>query len=114
MPLALPSAGAIIIQAVPEKIALAEQLIGTFDQEQTSASAIQVVQQENAQAITLAQAVNSALEERQGDGVLPAYGRNRFRLHPGRQTAMHQEPASERQHDKGRKHHQIDLCANGF
>jgi type II secretion system protein D len=54
----------IVVQGTPEKLALAEQLIKTFDiQGAESHTIIQIVQLKNAQAASLAESVNATLAE---------------------------------------------------
>lgn len=61
---ALPSVRAVIVQGSPEKLALAEQLIASFDvEDHASSNTIQIVELANAQATTLAASVNQALLE---------------------------------------------------
>ena len=57
----------IIVQGPPEKLALADQLIKTFDSAEAAAqSGVTVVQLKNAQAASLAEAVNASLGEKAG------------------------------------------------
>ncbi len=59
---AMPDTNDVVVQGPPEKIALAEELIKTFDAEgATRQSAIFIVKLKNAQAASLAEAVNAAL-----------------------------------------------------
>ncbi|MCX5661532.1 MAG: hypothetical protein NTW19_17780 [Planctomycetota bacterium] len=54
----------IVVSGPPDKLALAEQLVKTFDQSETAGHAsVQIVQLKSAQAATLAQAVNASLAE---------------------------------------------------
>jgi type II secretion system protein D len=65
----------IIVQGPPEKLALAEQLIKTFDTGEAGAqSGITIVQLKNAQAATLCEAVNAALAEKAGPAAPRRYG----------------------------------------
>ncbi|MBM4017165.1 MAG: hypothetical protein FJ288_02375 [Planctomycetes bacterium] len=55
----------VVVQGPPEKIALADELIKTFDaQASENHIVVQIVQLKNAQAVTLAEAVNATLAER--------------------------------------------------
>ena len=58
----MPDTNDVVVQGPPEKLALAEELIKTFDAEgATGQSGIVIVALKNAQAESLAEAVNSAL-----------------------------------------------------
>jgi type II secretion system protein D len=72
---AMPETNDIIVQGPPEKLALAEQLIKTFDTgEAATQSGITIVQLKNAQAVTLCEAVNAALAEKAGPAAPRRYG----------------------------------------
>jgi len=72
---AMPETNDIIVQGPPEKLALAEQLIKTFDTGEAAAqSGITIVQLKNAQAATLCEAVNAALAEKAGPAAPRRYG----------------------------------------
>lgn len=59
------SANAVVVQGTPEKLAMAAELIQTFDTQETAElSTIRVVKLENAQAESLAQSVTQSLAER--------------------------------------------------
>ncbi|MBS3820593.1 MAG: hypothetical protein KGY81_02385, partial [Phycisphaerae bacterium] len=59
------SSNAVVLQGTPEKLAMADELISTFDTETTAdLSTIRVVSLTNAQAETLAQSVTTSLAER--------------------------------------------------
>lgn len=59
------SANAVVVQGTPEKLAMAEELIQTFDTQKTAElSTIRVVQLANAQAESLARSVMQSLSER--------------------------------------------------
>ena len=61
---AMPETNDVVVQGPPDKIALAEQLIKTFDaQGAETQTVIQIVQLRNAQASTLADAINATLAE---------------------------------------------------
>jgi type II secretion system protein D len=67
---AMPTANAVVVQAQPDKLALAEQIITTFDTKAASErTTIRVVQLKKAQAETLARSVGQTLETRGADGV---------------------------------------------
>ncbi|MCX5676331.1 MAG: hypothetical protein NTX87_15120, partial [Planctomycetota bacterium] len=62
---AMPETNDVVVQGPPDKIALAEQLIKTFDaQGAETQTVIQIVQLKNAQASTLADAINATLAEK--------------------------------------------------
>jgi len=62
---ALAASNAIVVQGPPEKILLAEELIKTFDNETVGGQpVIEIVQLKNAQAVSLAEAVNASLAAR--------------------------------------------------
>jgi type II secretory pathway component GspD/PulD (secretin) len=60
---ALPDTNDVIVQGPPDRLALAEQLIKTFDVEGAGGgpSGIVIVQLKNAMAASLAEAVNASL-----------------------------------------------------
>ncbi len=61
---ALAPTNSVTVQAPADKIALADELIATFDDADVGAGArivVEIVELENAQAVTLAEAVNAAL-----------------------------------------------------
>ena len=59
---AMPDTNDVVVQGPPEKLALAEELIKTFDADgATRHSAVFIVKLKNAQAASLAEAVNAAL-----------------------------------------------------
>jgi len=62
---AMPGANTLVIQAPPEKMLLAEQLIAQFDAERSDRqTVIEIVRLANAQAPSLADAINAALVAR--------------------------------------------------
>jgi len=62
---AVAASNAVVVQGPPEKILLAEELIQTFDNEAVSEqTVIEIVTLKNAQAVSLAEAVNASLAER--------------------------------------------------
>ncbi|MFB3892666.1 MAG: secretin N-terminal domain-containing protein [Phycisphaerae bacterium] len=64
---AMADGNAVIVQGMADKIALAEQIIKELDRDDlSSASVIQIVQLKNAQAATLADAVNKTLAGQAG------------------------------------------------
>lgn len=69
------SANAVVIQGTPEKLAMAAELIETFDTQETAElSTIRVVKLQNAQADSLAQSVTQSLAEG-GSRRRPRWGR---------------------------------------
>ncbi len=64
---AMPGVNAVVVQAGPEQIEMAAQLIATFDTaEAAQRAAVQVVGLDNADAASLAETVNAALSDRSG------------------------------------------------
>ncbi|HQL76080.1 MAG TPA: secretin N-terminal domain-containing protein, partial [Phycisphaerae bacterium] len=62
---AVNGSNSVFVQGPPAKLAMADELIRTFDTEQAAArSVIQIIKLKNAQAASLAQAVNATLEAR--------------------------------------------------
>lgn len=66
---AMTEGNTIIVQGLPDKLAMAEQLITTLDNDDAdSASTIQIVQLKNSQAKTLADSVNASLGQQNSRG----------------------------------------------
>ncbi|MCX5672598.1 MAG: hypothetical protein NTU94_14875 [Planctomycetota bacterium] len=72
---AMPDTNDIVVQGPPEKLSLAEQLIKTFDSgEAAGQSGITIVQLKNAQAATLAEAVNASLAAKSATAAARRFG----------------------------------------
>ncbi|MGB2824548.1 MAG: secretin N-terminal domain-containing protein, partial [Phycisphaerae bacterium] len=83
---ALARSNAIIVQGPPEKILLAEELVKTFDNEASGGQpVIEIVTLKNAQAVSLAEAVNATLAARAAQS---GFGRRGSAAGGGEQTVM--------------------------
>jgi len=81
----MKAANTIVVQGPPDKLAMAEELVRTFDVEDSTAqTAIEMVQLEHAQADSLADSVNAILQKQSGGG-RPRRGR---RSEPAGDTVM--------------------------
>ncbi|MFW5731765.1 MAG: secretin N-terminal domain-containing protein [Planctomycetota bacterium] len=81
----MKAANTIIVQGPPDKLAMAEELVRTFDVEDSTAqTAIEMVQLEHAEADSLADSVNAILRKQSGGG-RPRRGRG---SEPAGDTAM--------------------------
>ncbi|HUS90456.1 MAG TPA: secretin N-terminal domain-containing protein [Phycisphaerae bacterium] len=73
---AMAESNTLVVQGSPEKLLLAEQLIKTFDVDQPGKqTVIEIVKLTNAQAPSLAEAVNAALAARGGAGASSPFAR---------------------------------------
>ncbi len=65
----MKAANTIVVQGPPDKLAMAEELVRTFDVENSTAeTAIEMVQLEHAEADSLAESVNAILQKQSGGG----------------------------------------------